>query len=81
MPLETLHTGPVALTQEQSDTVWDVLEGNARVVSLLRALGARPIPEGAQGRSWERVKDSLVTRECAFSTTGRLSSFVAGPVL
>ena len=78
MQPETLHTGPVALTQEQSDAVWDVLEGNACVVSLLRSLGARPIPEGAQDRSWERVKDSLVTRECAFSTTGRLSSFTSG---
>jgi len=81
VPLETLHTGPVALTQEQSDAVWDVLEGNACVVSLLRTLGARPIPEGAQDRSWETVKDSLVTGECAL-TAGLVSpSFVSGPVL
>lgn len=59
MPLETLHTGPVALSQEQSDLVWDVLEGNAAVVSLLRTLGARPIPEGAQDRSWEAVKQII----------------------
>ena len=78
MPLETLHTGPVALTQEQSDAIWDILEANPAVVSLLRVLGARPIPEGAQDRPWEVVKSSLATRECAFSTTGRLSSFTSG---
>jgi hypothetical protein len=76
-PLETLHTGPVALSQEQSDLVWDVLEGNAAVVSLLRTLGARPIPEGAQDRSWEAVKNTLVIGECAL-TADRLSSFTTG---
>lgn len=77
MPLETLHTGPVALSQEQSDLVWDVLEGNAAVVSLLRAQGARPIPKGALERSWERVQNTLVIGECA-STADRLSSFTTG---
>jgi hypothetical protein len=81
-PLETLHTGPVALSQEQSDLVWDVLEGNAAVVSLLRALGARPIPEGAQDRSWEAVKQIIpANRECASKTTGRLSSLSVGACL
>jgi hypothetical protein len=79
VPLETLHTGPVALSQEQSDLIWDVLEGNAAVVSLLRTLGARPIPEGAQVRSWEAVKQIIpATRECDSKTTGRLSSFQSG---
>lgn len=79
MPLETFHTGPVALSQEQSDLVRDVLEGNAAVVSLLRTLGARPMPEGAQDRSWEAVKQIIpATRECDSKTTGRLSSFQSG---
>ena len=78
-PPETLHTGPVALSQEQSDLVWDVLEGNAAVVSLLRTLGARPIPEGAQDRSWEAVKQIIpATGECDSVTAGRLSSFTTG---
>jgi hypothetical protein len=77
VPLETFHTGPVALSQEQSDLIWDVLEGNAAVVSLLRTLGARPIPAGAQDRSWEAVKNTLVIGECA-STADRLSSFTTG---
>ena len=63
-------------TQAQFDAIWDILEANPAVVSLLR-LGARPIPEGAQDRSWERVKDSLVIGECA-STADRLSSFTSG---
>lgn len=70
MPLDVTHTGPVALSQEQSDII--------AVVSLLRTLGARPIPAGARERSWEAVKDSLATRECASKTTGRLSSFTTG---
>lgn len=79
MPLETLHTGPVRPTQEQSDIIWDVLEGNPRVGSLPRTLGARPIPEGARDRSWEAVKQIIpATRECASKTTGRLSSFQSG---
>jgi hypothetical protein len=78
-PDAVLHTGPIRPTQEQSDAVWDVLEGNAAVVSLLRTLGARPIPEGAQDRSWEAVKQIIpATGECDSVTAGRLSSFQSG---
>jgi hypothetical protein len=56
-----------------------------------RVLGVRPVSatgyteflasKGAQDRSWETVKDSLVTGECAL-TAGLVSpSFVSGPVL
>jgi hypothetical protein len=75
VPLDVTHTGPVSLTQAQSDAVWEILEANPRVVSLLR--GDHPLvtrecqpPTGAN-----RSSLSLA------GTTGVVSSFPQGPVL
>jgi hypothetical protein len=80
-------------TQAQSDAICDILEANPAVVSLLRVLGARPIPEGAQDRSWERVKNqtgicpAAVSRSSGVGIDGRpvspwaTSSLPEGPVL
>lgn len=57
-PDTILHTGPVRPTQAQSDEVWSVLEGNARVVALLRF----SVTAAARERGWETVKNQTGIR-------------------